>query len=163
MHVPKAGRTSNKTPSRCAAHGGGERHLSAPKGRAEVVAPPQTRADSDMAAIEEKLCELEQYCINSIQDFFGNLRSQQHPLGHRKPRRGLRAVKELPDISRNEIIRPSDLPLVCGLSSTTIWRLQKVGDFVPKLRLSNGRIGYSRESIQDWLKNRQINKESIND
>ncbi|OGU05528.1 MAG: hypothetical protein A2075_23845 [Geobacteraceae bacterium GWC2_58_44] len=63
----------------------------------------------------------------------------------------------LRDISNHEIIRPRDLPLICGLSRTTCWRLSKdpMSGFPPKIRLSAGAVGFSRESIEIWLKSRE--------
>lgn len=62
------------------------------------------------------------------------------------------------DISNDEIIRPRDLPQVTGLSRTNIWRIEKAGQFVKKIRLSNGCVGYSAASIREWVANRQIIK-----
>jgi prophage regulatory protein len=40
------------------------------------------------------------------------------------------------------------------LSETTIWRLEKRGDFPSRKRLSPGRIGWLTEEIQTWLLSR---------
>lgn len=55
----------------------------------------------------------------------------------------------------NEIIRPRDLPHETGLSRTTIWRLEKNGDFPKRVRLSAGAVGYLRASIEQWRAERQ--------
>ena len=55
------------------------------------------------------------------------------------------------DISSNEILRPRDLPQATGLSKTNIWRLEKEGKFVKKLKLSNGCVGYLRSDVESWL------------
>lgn len=54
------------------------------------------------------------------------------------------------------IVRPRDLPQITGLSRTTIWRLEKAGDFVCKVKLSTGAVGYYLDSILSWLKSREI-------
>jgi predicted DNA-binding transcriptional regulator AlpA len=61
------------------------------------------------------------------------------------------------DLSRLEIIRPRDLPLVTGLSRTSCWRLSKdpKSGFPPKIRLSVGAVGYSKKAIEEWLKSRE--------
>ena len=53
-----------------------------------------------------------------------------------------------------EIIRPRDLPQLTGLSRTTIWRLEKIGDFVPKIRLTQNSVGYRRADIERWIEER---------
>jgi prophage regulatory protein len=62
------------------------------------------------------------------------------------------------NISNNEILRPRDLPQVTGLGKTSIWRLEKAGVFVRKLKLSSGCVGYLRSDVQEWLANRQTIK-----
>lgn len=56
---------------------------------------------------------------------------------------------------RSNIARPRDLPSLTGLSRTTIWRLERAGDFVKKIRLSAGAVGYRISEIQNWLDSRQ--------
>ena len=51
----------------------------------------------------------------------------------------------------NDIIRPRELPRVTGLSRTTIWRLEKEGKFVQKIRLTEHSIGYRRIDIENWI------------
>lgn len=65
--------------------------------------------------------------------------------------------RPLRDISTCEVIRPRDLPQVCGLSRTTCWRLSKdpASGFPPKIRLSSGAVGYSKISILRWLQARE--------
>ncbi|WP_136515955.1 AlpA family phage regulatory protein [Geomonas edaphica] len=53
------------------------------------------------------------------------------------------------------IVRPRDLPALTGLSRTTIWRLERAGDFPKRIRLSVGAVGYRMADIQAWLDNRQ--------
>lgn len=54
----------------------------------------------------------------------------------------------------NDIIRPRELPRVTGLSRTTIWRLEKEGKFVQKIRLTEHSIGYRRIDIETWIEER---------
>lgn len=62
----------------------------------------------------------------------------------------------------NEIIRPWELQRICGLSRTTIWRLEKEGKFVQKIRLTQHAIGYRRTDIERWLEERtEIGGENI--
>lgn len=56
---------------------------------------------------------------------------------------------------RSNIARPRDLPTLTGLSRTTIWRLERAGDFPKRIRLSAGAVGYRVSEIQVWLDSRQ--------
>lgn len=53
-----------------------------------------------------------------------------------------------------EIIRPRELPQLTGLSRTTIWRLEKNGEFVPKIFLTSTSRGYRRADIERWIEER---------
>lgn len=48
-----------------------------------------------------------------------------------------------------------DLPSVTGLSLTTIWRLQKAGQFPPRVQLSPGRVGVPASAVEEWLNSRE--------
>ncbi|WP_223921757.1 AlpA family transcriptional regulator [Geobacter sp. AOG2] len=63
------------------------------------------------------------------------------------------------DVSNYEIIRPRDLPLVLGISRTQCWRLAKdpTSGFPPKIRMSSGAIGFSRQLLEAWRQSRQEN------
>ena len=56
--------------------------------------------------------------------------------------------------SDSEIIRAEHAPLVTGLSSTTIWRRRKAGQFVPEIKLGENSIGFRRADIVAWLEQR---------
>jgi prophage regulatory protein len=59
-------------------------------------------------------------------------------------------------LGTSNIVRPRDLPALTGLSRTTIWRLERTGDFPKRIRLSAGAVGYKMADIQTWLDSRQI-------
>lgn len=63
----------------------------------------------------------------------------------------------LRDLSEYEIVRPRDLPFLTGLSRTTCWRLSRDPNsgFPPKIRLSAGAVGFSKNSIREWIKSRE--------
>lgn len=56
---------------------------------------------------------------------------------------------------RSNIARPRDVPSITSLSRTTIWRLERAGDFPKRIRLSAGAVGYRVSEIQTWLDSRQ--------
>ncbi|WP_183361243.1 helix-turn-helix transcriptional regulator [Geomonas limicola] len=53
------------------------------------------------------------------------------------------------------VIPPSKIREVTGLSRTTVWRLERLGQFPHRIRLSPGRVGYRRSEIESWLAVRQ--------
>ncbi len=58
-------------------------------------------------------------------------------------------------MSNDQIIRPRNLPAEIGISRTSIWRLERAGDFPKRIRLSAGAVGYRRDEVQAWLDSRQ--------
>lgn len=66
----------------------------------------------------------------------------------------LKSKKQLRDTSNDQIIRPRNLPQETGLSRTTIFRLERAGQFPKKIRLSPGAVGYRRADVEQWLADR---------
>ena len=64
-----------------------------------------------------------------------------------RPRTGREAVS-------SRIIRPEELVDRLGISRTTLWRLQKRGEFPPPLQLSPNAVGWSEAEITEWLESR---------
>jgi len=58
-------------------------------------------------------------------------------------------------MSNDQIIRPRNIPSITGLSRTTIWRLERAGDFPKRIRLSVGACGWRLSEVMAWLENRQ--------
>jgi len=56
----------------------------------------------------------------------------------------------------SEIISPKDLPKETGLSRVTVWRLEKAGQFPPRIQLSPGRVGYLRSDVKAWRESRTV-------
>jgi predicted DNA-binding transcriptional regulator AlpA len=54
-----------------------------------------------------------------------------------------------------QIISPKQLPKETGLSKTTIWRLERAGQFPRRIKLSAGRVGYRASEVAAWLESRQ--------
>lgn len=55
-----------------------------------------------------------------------------------------------------EIISTNGLPQVTGLSKSTIWRLERAGQFPHRIQLSPGRVGYRRSEVEEWLDSRHV-------
>lgn len=54
----------------------------------------------------------------------------------------------------SKILRPKQLAQYLSLSVTTIWRLQKEGDFPKKIQLSAKAVGWNEAEIVAWLEKR---------
>ena len=53
-----------------------------------------------------------------------------------------------------KILRIQDVINVTGLSRTTVWRLERRGDFPSRLRLGENSCGWVAQEIQDWIASR---------
>ena len=54
----------------------------------------------------------------------------------------------------HQMLRPPEVMARTGLSRTTIWRRVKAGNFPAPLVLGENSIGWTAQSIEDWLKSR---------
>ena len=52
-------------------------------------------------------------------------------------------------------LRKSEVAEILGISETTIWRMEKSGDFPRRRRISNNSVGYLRSEIQSWMESRE--------
>lgn len=55
-----------------------------------------------------------------------------------------------------KVVRRGELPLLTGLSMTTLWRLERAGDFPARIRLSSGRVGWRCFEVEGWLTARRM-------
>ena len=60
--------------------------------------------------------------------------------------------KVTPPLSR--IYRPRELAALIGVSTATIWRMRRRGEFPEPIRLSPGTCGWSAAVIEQWLATR---------
>jgi prophage regulatory protein len=65
-----------------------------------------------------------------------------------------------------KVIGPSETEEKTGLSRVTLWRLEKSGQFPKRVNLTEARIGWEEEEVDEWIEsrprgicNRQIRKE----
>ena len=56
---------------------------------------------------------------------------------------------------QSAVVSRDDLIVLTGLSETTLWRLEKAGDFPAKIRLSVRRVGWLRGEVEAWLRSRR--------
>lgn len=55
----------------------------------------------------------------------------------------------------NRFVRSRELMAITGLSRTTIWRLERSGQFPCRRQLSPGAVGWLWEDVNVWLESRQ--------
>jgi prophage regulatory protein len=55
----------------------------------------------------------------------------------------------------NEIWRKWHVRNHTGLSETTIWRLERAGDFPARRQLSNNAVGWLRSEVEAWMVSRE--------
>ena len=53
--------------------------------------------------------------------------------------------------SFSRIYRPRELAAIIGISTATIWRMRRRGEFPAPVRLSPGTCGWPEDVIRQWL------------
>ncbi|HEA3286506.1 TPA: AlpA family phage regulatory protein [Pasteurella multocida] len=53
--------------------------------------------------------------------------------------------------STDKFIRKSEVSKLTGLSSTSIWRLSKIGDFPKSIKIGENAVRYSLNEVQAWI------------
>lgn len=61
---------------------------------------------------------------------------------------------EGPPELEDRILPWSQVKVISGLSRTTVWRLQKTGDFPASVQVSRNRIGWWQSEILEWRRSR---------
>ncbi len=82
-------------------------------------------------------------------DFFG-FQLLQHLLGSVTGSLSPPSAQQLPD----RIIRSKEVQNKTGLSRTTIWRLERKGEFPARIPLSAGSVGWRLGEVEEWIKSR---------
>jgi len=50
-------------------------------------------------------------------------------------------------------LRTKEVQEMTGLSRTTLWRLERKGDFPDRVALSSASVGWKLSEVESWLKN----------
>ena len=58
------------------------------------------------------------------------------------------------DSSQDRILRAQEVQQLVGLSRTTVWRLERKGQFPNRLPLGTGSVGWLKSDIESWIQNR---------
>lgn len=64
-------------------------------------------------------------------------------------------VKTSSPYQTNRFLRSKEVTNITGLSRTTIWRLESIGEFPSRKRLSAGTVGYLLSEVDNWVSERQ--------
>lgn len=59
-----------------------------------------------------------------------------------------------PDPDVDLILRANDVHRLTGLSRTTIWRMERKGQFPARVPLSAGSVGWRKSEVEQWIKTR---------
>jgi predicted DNA-binding transcriptional regulator AlpA len=54
------------------------------------------------------------------------------------------------------IMRAKEVVEMTGLSRTTLWRMEKTGDFPARVSLGVGSVGWKHSEVSEWLKERHF-------
>jgi len=52
-------------------------------------------------------------------------------------------------------LRMNEVAEILGVSTTTIWRLEKAGEFPVRRRISSNAVGYLASEIEAWIESRE--------
>ena len=55
-----------------------------------------------------------------------------------------------------QILNVSEVAKLTGLSRTTIWRLERRGEFPPRRNITPHRVGWFEHEIEEWVETRPI-------
>lgn len=53
-------------------------------------------------------------------------------------------------------LRFKDVGMMCGLSRTTIWRMQRDGKFPERRRIGPNAVRWLAEDVEDWIRSREL-------
>ena len=56
----------------------------------------------------------------------------------------------------DRIIRSDELVTTTGLSRVTIWRLEQIGEFPKRRKLSAAAVGWKSSEIAAWIESREV-------
>jgi predicted DNA-binding transcriptional regulator AlpA len=62
---------------------------------------------------------------------------------------------------QSELVAPRHLHLVAGISSTTAWRLRKLGRFPLPIRLTATRCAYRMADLRAWVAAREFETTAV--
>lgn len=62
----------------------------------------------------------------------------------------------------DRLLKAKEVMLMIGLSRTTIWRLERDGNFPKRKQITRTKVGWLKKEIQEWIETRPtVGAESI--
>lgn len=55
----------------------------------------------------------------------------------------------------NAFMKRAEVVTMVGLGYSTIWRLERVGKFPARRKLTSYRVGWLRSEVENWIKERE--------
>ncbi len=65
------------------------------------------------------------------------------------------------DLKEKRFIRFRELKEICGLSRTSLWRLEKAGLFPKSIKLSSRASAWLSTEIEDWINSKMKEKSNV--
>ncbi len=69
-----------------------------------------------------------------------------------------RTPTEKPNETQYRILRAHEVQQIVGLSRSTLWRLERKGQFPARLSLGVGSVGWMESDIEAWVKTRKLSE-----
>ena len=66
-----------------------------------------------------------------------------------------KAPAKLSNDTQDRILRAHEVQKIVGVSRSTIWRMERKGQFPARLPLGTGSIGWLKSDIEAWMQNRR--------
>lgn len=66
----------------------------------------------------------------------------------------IKQAKKSENKSQERILRLDEVTQMVGVSRTTLWRMERKGDFPARIPLSSRSVGWRSIDIDNWMKNR---------
>ena len=57
-------------------------------------------------------------------------------------------------IRMRKIIGPAETTKITNLSRSTLWRLEKKGQFPQRINISSNRVGWYEDEVSSWIESR---------
>jgi prophage regulatory protein len=74
-----------------------------------------------------------------------------------RPAAGTELIAPAPEsVTPARLLRPRAVCERTGLSRSTLWRLERRGDFPPHRQISTNAVGWLEEEVNAWIRSRAI-------
>lgn len=83
-------------------------------------------------------------------------RMAHHAIGSNAPRRHDHQTAESPATAETSVFRTADVIRLTGLSRTSLWRLERRGDFPARRQLSPNAVGWLADEVMNWIRSRPM-------